>query len=66
MENYVEELKKLGYDITSIIENSKHPRVISQFYRFKSNQDIVLPEWTEQSIYEFSKRIYNIVTRENR
>lgn len=63
MENKVKELKELGYDITNIIEGAKHPNVIAAFYRFRKNQDVVMPSWTEESIAIFSNRIYDIVTK---
>lgn len=65
MENKVKELREMKHDITSIIENSSHPRVIRSFYRQYRCQDIVIPVWTEESITEFSNTIYEIVTRRN-
>lgn len=63
MENKVRELKEMGHDITSIIEGTKHPRVLIQFYKIHKNQDVVIPEWTEESITKFSNKVYDIVTK---
>lgn len=61
MENKLNELKELGFDITNIIEYSKKPETSLYYYRltgiFKNRK------WTKDDICLFSNKIYNIITK---
>ena len=63
MENRINELRELGYEIESIIKGTTDPKVLSMFYRNSINRDIIIPQWTEDDIIRFSNLAYNIVTR---
>lgn len=57
----IKELKGLGYDISSIIENTKK---LNHKYKELYGEDAVPPKWTRRDIVHFSNTVYNIVTKE--
>lgn len=63
MENRVNILKEIGHDISGIINGVHNPIVLASFYKIHRNQDIVIPEWTEEEIILFSNKIYNIIKK---
>ena len=65
MENKTEILKKMGYDITPIIEGLKNPVLISYLTSGRNNGDLVIEEMSEEEVVLFSNKIYDIIMKFN-
>ena len=63
MENKIEILKQMGFDISPIIDSFKNPLAIERLTSAKYKNDIVIEEWTEDEIILFSNKVYDIIKK---